>query len=56
MTEGRALADDLATLDSLSVAVLTDDVSDNYVRSSQPVRSRYDLHLAAALADGAPEP
>src|SRR5689334_24600634 len=25
------LADDLATLDSLSVAVLTDDVSDNYV-------------------------
>jgi len=31
MTEGRALADDLETLDSLSVAVLTDDVSDNYV-------------------------
>jgi 7,8-dihydropterin-6-yl-methyl-4-(beta-D-ribofuranosyl)aminobenzene 5'-phosphate synthase len=27
----RALAHDLATLDSLSVAVLTDDVSDNYV-------------------------
>ena len=26
-----ALAHDLATLDSLSVAVLTDDVSDNYV-------------------------
>jgi 7,8-dihydropterin-6-yl-methyl-4-(beta-D-ribofuranosyl)aminobenzene 5'-phosphate synthase len=25
------LADDLETLDSLSVAVLTDDVSDNYV-------------------------
>ena len=31
MTDGRALADDLETLDSLSVAVLTDDVSDNYV-------------------------
>src|SRR5262249_30375128 len=31
MTEGRTLADDLATLDSLSVDVLTDDVSDNYV-------------------------
>ena len=31
MTEGRTLADGLATLDSLSVAVLTDDVSDNYV-------------------------
>jgi 7,8-dihydropterin-6-yl-methyl-4-(beta-D-ribofuranosyl)aminobenzene 5'-phosphate synthase len=31
MTEGRALADDLVSLDSLSVAVLTDDVSDNYV-------------------------
>jgi len=31
MAEGRALAGDLETLDSLSVAVLTDDVSDNYV-------------------------
>src|SRR5262249_40354002 len=31
MAEGRALADDLETLDSLDVAVLTDDVSDNYV-------------------------
>ena len=31
MAEGRRLADDLHTLDSLSVAVLTDDVSDNYV-------------------------
>src|SRR5262245_16576148 len=31
MTEGRAPGDDLVTLDSLSVAVLTDDVSDNYV-------------------------
>ena len=31
MAEGRALAGNLATLDSLSVAVLTDDVSDNYV-------------------------
>jgi metal-dependent hydrolase (beta-lactamase superfamily II) len=31
MTEGRTLADKLETLDSLSVAVLTDDVSDNYV-------------------------
>src|SRR5215472_6957833 len=31
MTHGRAVADDLATLDSLAVAVLTDDVSDNYV-------------------------
>jgi len=35
MTEGRALADDLATLDSLSVAVLTDDVSDNYVSKTR---------------------
>ena len=31
MTEHRALARDLQTLDSLTVAVLTDDVSDNYV-------------------------
>jgi 7,8-dihydropterin-6-yl-methyl-4-(beta-D-ribofuranosyl)aminobenzene 5'-phosphate synthase len=31
MAEGRALTDALETLDSLSVAVLTDDVSDNYV-------------------------
>src|SRR5262249_26343239 len=31
MARGRALANDLGTLDSLSVAVLTDDVSDNYV-------------------------
>ena len=31
MTRGRALADNLVTLDSVDVAVLTDDVSDNYV-------------------------
>src|SRR5213593_715005 len=35
MTEGRTLADGLATLDSLSVAVLTDDVSDNYVSKTR---------------------
>jgi 7,8-dihydropterin-6-yl-methyl-4-(beta-D-ribofuranosyl)aminobenzene 5'-phosphate synthase len=31
VTGGAKLADGLATLDSLGVAVLTDDVSDNYV-------------------------
>jgi hypothetical protein len=31
MTQDRALADDLVTLDSVNAAVLTDDVSDNYV-------------------------
>ena len=31
MTDAGALAQALVTLDSLSVAVLTDDVSDNYV-------------------------
>ena len=38
MTDGRALADSLESLDSLSVDVLTDNVSDNYV-SKTPFRS-----------------
>jgi len=35
MTRGRALADNLVTLDSVDVAVLTDDVSDNYVSKTR---------------------
>ena len=31
MTHGRSVADSLVALDSLDVAVVTDDVSDNYV-------------------------
>src|SRR5262245_40658155 len=41
MTDGRALADDLETLDSLSVAVLTDDVSDNYVSKTSFAASEF---------------
>src|SRR5262249_35399947 len=41
MTDGRALADGLETLDSLSVAVLTDDVSDNYVSKTPFAASEF---------------
>jgi len=49
MTEGRTLADGLETLDSLSVAVLTDDVSDNYVsKTSFAVSEFANVVLAGA--------
>ena len=35
MTQDRALADDLVTLDPVDVAVLIDDVSDNYVSKTR---------------------
>jgi hypothetical protein len=41
MTDGRALTDDLETLDSLSVAVLTDDISDNYVSKTAFATSEF---------------
>src|SRR5690349_7999893 len=44
------LADDLATLDSLSVAVLTDDVSDNYVSKTPFAVSEFTNVVRAGAA------
>ena len=41
MTAGRTLAAELETLDALSVAVLTDDVSDNYVSKTRFAESEF---------------
>jgi 7,8-dihydropterin-6-yl-methyl-4-(beta-D-ribofuranosyl)aminobenzene 5'-phosphate synthase len=41
MTAGRTLAADLEILDALSVAVLTDDVSDNYVSKTRFAESEF---------------
>jgi 7,8-dihydropterin-6-yl-methyl-4-(beta-D-ribofuranosyl)aminobenzene 5'-phosphate synthase len=41
MTDAGALAQALVTLDSLSVAVLTDDVSDNYVSKTRFAESEF---------------
>ena len=52
MTEDRALPDKLETLDSLDVAVLTDDVSDNYVSKPPFAVSEFTNVIRPAPASG----